>query len=76
MAQMLSLDVDRVSDLRIGERPKRMEEMSAADLIVASRRWDRLGSGGVGGACAMCIFDRPGRLKWLNDGDGGDIGDV
>jgi hypothetical protein len=37
MAQMESLEVERVRDLRMGERPRRIEEMRRADLMVARR---------------------------------------
>jgi len=48
MAQMESEEVERVRDLRIGERPRRMEEMRRADFMVARRSWVRLGCG-IGG---------------------------
>ena len=46
MAQMLSLLVDRVRDLRIGLRPRRVEPMRRADLIVPRRWWVRFSSRG------------------------------
>lgn len=46
MAQMLSLLVDRVRDLRIGLRPRRVEPMRRADLMVPRRWWVRFSSRG------------------------------
>jgi hypothetical protein len=41
MAQMESLDVDLVSDLRIGLRPSSAQYIRTADLAVARRCWFR-----------------------------------
>jgi hypothetical protein len=38
MVQMESLDVDRVRDFRIGERPRRVKYIRRADLAVERRR--------------------------------------
>lgn len=58
MAQMESEDVERVRDFRIGERPRRMEEMRAADLIVERRSCVRLG-GGIGATSGIVVVTVP-----------------
>lgn len=63
MAQMESDDVERVRDFRMGERPRRIEEMRTADLSVARRWCMRFGLGGfsgIAGGSAVRLSRAPG----------------
>lgn len=58
-AQILSLEVDLVRDLRIGLKPSKAKYMSRADLKVLMRAWFRGDTveGSVVGDCGMYMCD-------------------